>query len=99
METSNQLYVPAALPQEKQSSVPIEWEAGRVWMLWRRETLLLLPGIETRFLAHKACSLFTIPAILCYTSFSRVVVVAAVAVAAVAVAAVMARLSAHGELT
>jgi hypothetical protein len=44
---------PCRFTQEKESIVTTAYEAGwapePVWMIWRREKLFLLPGIESRF--------------------------------------------------
>jgi hypothetical protein len=49
MKASGQLYGPAALPPEKETSVPTGYEAGRTSS--RREILFPLPGIELRHVA------------------------------------------------
>jgi hypothetical protein len=48
----------------REPTVPIESEAGwnpeSVWMDWRRDELLGLPGIEQSFLAHPSPILVTV---------------------------------------
>jgi hypothetical protein len=51
-------------PEENTPGLPIQLEAGwipeKVWMLWRRENLLCLPGIEPQFLSCSGRSLVDI---------------------------------------
>jgi hypothetical protein len=60
MEMSGQLHAPATSPPGEEPAVSIGQEAGRapepVWTHRRRETYLLLPGIEH---GHPACILVT----------------------------------------
>jgi hypothetical protein len=52
MEVSDQLHATAALLQGKEPLVAIGWEAGLtpepIWLLWRREKSLAMPGIEAQ---------------------------------------------------
>jgi hypothetical protein len=51
IEVSGQLHAAAALLPWKEPLIPIAYEAGwtpePIWMFWRRENVLVLPGINS----------------------------------------------------
>jgi hypothetical protein len=69
MEINCQFHVPAALPLEKESPVPIEWMAGwvveTVWThFWVEKNFLFVSEVEPLFLCCAVRSLFAIPTTL-----------------------------------
>jgi hypothetical protein len=70
MQVSSQLHAPAALPQGKEHSVPIEhvaWVGPRAGLnVVERTEIFAKPRIESRFLGRPACSLVIKPTILRY---------------------------------
>jgi hypothetical protein len=59
MYVSCQLHSPTALSPEKESPIPIRWDAGwapdPVWTLWKREKCIALAGNGTPAAQSLAC--------------------------------------------
>jgi hypothetical protein len=72
MEASCQFHAPATLPAVEKPPLPVLYEAGwtlvSLWMLWRKENLQPLPGIEPRLRGRTARRQVAIPTELSWLS-------------------------------